>query len=137
MGAYGMHQAEKYAWFSLGVVTVTVAVYCALGAFFGFGPATNSVFSLLALLAWQPGKRGEAVEFDERDREFSKKALLAGLRIFYIVFVCVPLVLGFVKGWDSVVTLPMWAIARTIWLAGALIMFTRSLVIIKLYRSAQ
>ncbi len=44
-----MSDSEKWAWWTLGVVALTIAAYGAFLAFLGHGPATSSVFALLAL----------------------------------------------------------------------------------------
>jgi len=131
-----MSDSEKWGWWTLGVVVLTIAAYGAFVAFLGHGPATSSVFALLALTAIPASSRRyfKGRTFDEREREIARKASSAGFSVFWLVFVGFILVAGFVKGWDASVTVPMWALEEILWWAASLVMGVQALTTLLLYR---
>ena len=44
------------------------------------------------------------------------------------------LAIGFIKGWDATLTVPVWALAETIWWAATLVLGVQALTTIVLYR---
>lgn len=130
-----MSDSEKWAWWTLGVVVLTIAAYGAFLVFIGHGPATTSVFALLALTAF-PGLKGRSKRriFDEREREIANKALLTGFCAFWLAFVGLILATGYIKGWDTTLTVPVWTLAETLWWAAILVMGVQALTTIVLYR---
>jgi uncharacterized membrane protein (DUF485 family) len=130
-----MPEMEKQAWFLLSVVIVTIATYFAFVAFAGFVPATSASFALLGLTGL-PAFRHKKELVDERDREIANKADLVGSRVFWVVFVAVPMVIGFSKGWDSVLLVPVWTLTLVLYVAVALVVGVRALTAITLYRKA-
>jgi len=131
-----MPDSEKWAWWTLGVVALTVAAYGAFLAFLGHGPATPSVFALLALTSLPASSRRhlKGPSFDEREREIAGKAQLFGFRAFWLAFVVVLVAVGFVRGWSGTLTLPVWAFSEVIFLAFILVVGVESLTTILLYR---
>src|ERR1035441_8520566 len=107
-----MSDSKKWAWWSLGVVVMTIAAYGAFLAFLGHGPATSSVFALLALTALPASSRRhlQGRTFDEREREIANKALRAGFSAFWLAFCGLILAIGFIKGWDATLTVPVWTL---------------------------
>jgi len=72
--------------------------------------------------------------FDEREREIADKALLASFRASWAVFVGLVLITGFVKGWDTTLSLPMWILSETLWWSAMLVMAVQSATTLVLYR---
>lgn len=114
----------------------TIAAYITFIAFLGHGPATASVFALLALTALPASGRRRFLgrSFDEREREISNKALRAGFSAFWLAFVGTILVTGFAKGWDTTLAVPVWTLAEALWWAAVLILGVHALTTIVLCR---
>ena len=97
---------------------------------------TTIGFALLALTAIPASSRrhfkGRA--FDEREREIARKAFSAGFSVFWLAFVVLILAIGFIKGWDATLIVPMWAIEETLWWAASLVLGVQALTTIVLYR---
>lgn len=125
---------EKRAWLTLGIVAITIATYSLLGMFFKFGMKTSSAFALLALTACFPRKR---TMVDERDREILNRSLMVGMGVFWLAFVAGVMVLGFEKGWDTIVPIRMWALSTLIYIAWAVVSSAQSITTIVLYRRGQ
>lgn len=83
-----MSDSEKCAWWVLGIVAMTISAYGAFLAFVGHGPATSSVFALLALTAVPASSRRcfKGRTFDEREREIANKAIRVGFGALWIAF---------------------------------------------------
>jgi hypothetical protein len=98
-----MSDSEKWAWWALGVVFLTICAYGAFLIFLGHGPATTSVFALLALTAVPASSRRyfRGRTFDEREREIANKAWRAGFSAVWLAFIGLFMTIGFVKGWDA------------------------------------
>jgi hypothetical protein len=131
-----MSDSEKWAWWTLGVVVLTIAAYGAFVAFLRHGPATSAVFALLALTALPASSRRyfKGRTFDEREHAIASKALLAGFRAFWVAFIGLILAIGFIKGWDATLSVPHWALVQTIGWAMILVLGVQSLTTIVLYR---
>src|SRR5664279_2189167 len=119
-----MTDSEKWAWWTLGVVALTLIAYFAFAALVRNGPANQAVFALLALTAVPAASRRriKGKPFDEREKEIAEKALLAGFRAVWVAFIGVVMTIGFVKGWDSTLSLPMWMLCSIIWWSAMLVM---------------
>ncbi len=133
-----MSDSEKWAWWTLGVVAMTVVAYGAFVSFFGHGPATSSVFALLALTAFPAfSKRHiQGPTFDEREREIANKALRAGFSALWLGFISLILAIWFFKGSDTRLSLPVWTLMETLLWATLLLLGVQSVATIVLYRSA-
>ena len=131
-----MTDSEKWAWWTLGVVALTAVAFFAFVATLGSGPASQAVFALLALTAVPASSRrhfkGRA--FDEREREISDKALLAGFRTLWLMFIGLVLTIGFVKGWDATLSLPVWMLSSTLMWAMVLVLAVEAATTMVLYR---
>ena len=131
-----MSDSEKWGWWTIGVVALTIAAYGVFCAFLGHGPATSSVFALLALTAIPASSRryfkGRA--FDERQRAIASKAVRAGFSAFWMVFGGLIMAIYFIKGWDATLSVPVWALMETLLWATLLILGVQSLTTIVLYR---
>ena len=84
-----MTDSEKWAWWTLGVVALTAVAFFAFVATLGSGPASQSVFALMALTAVPASSRRKfkGRQFDEREKEIAEKALLAGFRAVWVAFI--------------------------------------------------
>lgn len=131
-----MSDSEKWAWWTLGVVALTIAAYGAFLAFLGHGPATSSVFALLALTAFPASSRRhfQGRRLDERERAIANKAVRAGFSAAWLAFIGLILAIGFIKGWDSTITLPVWTLEETLLWAVVLVLGVQSMTTIVLYR---
>jgi hypothetical protein len=131
-----MSKSEKQAWWMLGVVVVTISAYAAFLAFLGHVPAIDSVFALLALTAVPAFSRrhSQGPTFDERDHEIALKALRVGFSAFWLAFITLFLAIGFIKGWDNTLTVPVWTLGEAVWWAGVLVLGVRATTTIALYR---
>jgi hypothetical protein len=131
-----MSDSEKWAWWTLGVVALTIAAYGAFGAFLGHGPATFSVFALLALTSVPASSRRyfKGRRSDEREQQISSKALRAGFSAFWLAFCGFIMAIYFTKGWNATLTVPVWALMETLFWATTLIWGVEALTTIVLYR---
>ena len=131
-----MSDSEKWAWWAMGAVALTIVAYAAFVAFLGHGPATSAVFALLALAALPASSRRYFTgrTFDEREREIANKALRAGFSVFWLAFTGLIVAIGFIKGWDATLTIPVWTLTETLCWAATLVLGVQALTTILLYR---
>ena len=131
-----MTDSEKWAWWTLGVVALTTAAYFAFVTGFGSQKAATAVFALLALTAVPASSRRyfKGRRHDEREREIAEKALLAGLRALWLAFIAVVLSLGFARGWEGSVTLPLWMLNQFLFWSMALVLAVEAATTLVLYR---
>lgn len=127
-----MSNSEKWTWWNLGVVAATIAAYAAFRAFVGHGPASTSVFALFALTALPAFNRDRVL--DERDLGIANKALRAGLSAFYLAFIGLFLTIGFTRGWDATLTVPVWTLGEVLGWAAYLVLGVKAVTTIVLYR---
>src|ERR1039457_797219 len=130
-----MSDSQKWAWWALGVVVMTIAAYGALLAFLGRGPANSSVFALLALTALPASSRRyfRGRTFDEREREIANKAWRAGFSAVWIACTGLVLALYFVKGWDAILILPVWNLLEALWWAFVVVLGVEAVTTLILY----
>ena len=132
-----MSDSEKWAWWTMGVLILTVGAYGTLVAFRGHGPWIITAFSLLALAAL-PGssrRRFRHRDLDEREREIANKTLRAGFTVLWVALIGFVAAIGFTKGWDTTLTVPVWILAEAVWWAAVLMLGAQALTTIVLYRS--
>jgi uncharacterized membrane protein len=131
-----MSDSEKWARWTLGVVALTIAAYGAFVAFLGHGPATFSVFALLALASLPASSRRYFTgrRFDEREQQISSKANRAGFGAFWVAFVGLIVGIGFIKGWAATLNVPVWALTETLMWGFTLIVGVEAAATIILYR---
>lgn len=131
-----MTDSEKGAIWILGVVALTITAYFALVALRGNGPATLKAFALVALIAFHKGSwrilRGQRL--DERERDISRRALLASFRALFAVVVVVIAIMGRTKGMEATLSLPVWLLTEALWWAGLLALAVQSTTTLVLYR---
>ena len=131
-----MTDSEKWAWWTLCVVALTAVAFFAFVATLGSGPASQSVFALMALTAVPASSRRKfkGRQFDEREKEIAEKALLAGFRAVWVAFIGLVMTIGFVKGWDATLSLPVWMLSSSICWAAMLVMTVEAATTLVLYR---
>ena len=131
-----MTDSEKWAVWTLGVVVVTVIAYFVLVALRGNGPITLSAFAFTALVALPKlSRRGlTGSPLDERESGIAHKALLASFRAMWVLVVMLFVITGWIKGWDTTLSLPMWKLAEAIWWLGTLMLAVRAVITLVLYR---
>jgi hypothetical protein len=131
-----MSDSEKWAWWVLGVVATTIAAYGVFCAFLGHGPATPSVFALLALTAVPAHSRRYFTgrTFDERERAIANTAIRVGFSALWVAIIGLFLAIGFIKGWDATLTVPLWTLGEAIWWAATLILAAQATTTLALYR---
>lgn len=126
-----MPDSEKGAWWTLGVVVLTIAAYGAFLAFLGHGPRIGGVFALLALTALPAFRRRH---LDERETGITHKALLTAFRAFWLAFVILIVGIGHTQGWHATLTVPVWTLTEVLWWAATLVLGVQALTTILLYR---
>jgi hypothetical protein len=131
-----MTDSEKWAWWNLGVVALTMAAYATFVALLKNANAAQAVFALLALTALPKSSRRyfQGHRLDEREAAIANAALLAGFRGLLLVFVVFVMGLGFIRGWDSSINVPMWTLASSLWWSGTLLLTVQSVTTLVLYR---
>jgi len=127
-----MTDSEKCAWWTLGIIALTILAWAAFVAFLKNVPAASSMFALLALTAIPAARRKRPL--DERESAITHKALLAGLRAVWVAFIALVIGVGFVHGWDSTLSIPMWLLSSTIWWATMLLLVVECIATLMLYR---
>jgi magnesium-transporting ATPase (P-type) len=131
-----MTDSEKWAMWALGVVALTITTFFILVAVLKSVAASQAAFALLALMAFHPRSRRKikGPDYDEREREIAGKAQLAGFRAMWVVFIGLVLTIGFVKGWDATLSVPVWSLSATVWWAVMLVLAVESVTTLVLYR---
>ena len=128
-----MTDSEKWAWWTLGLVALTLLAWFAFVAFLGNGPAADSVFALLALTA-VPALHGRHRRLDELELQISHKALLTSMCVLWVAFIAFVMAAGFLKGWDATLTVPVWLLSSAVWWAAMLLLAVQSIATLLLYR---
>ena len=131
-----MTNSENWAIYTLGVVALTIAAFFTLVAVLRSVPASQAAFALLALTALHPRSRRKLTgpDFDEREKEIANKALLTGFRAVWVAFIGLVMTIGFVKGWDATLSLPVWMLSSSICWAAMLVMTVEAATTLVLYR---
>jgi magnesium-transporting ATPase (P-type) len=131
-----MTDSEKWAWWTLGVVALTLIAFFTFVALLHSGAASQAAFALLALSAVPASSRRgfKGRRPDEREKEIAGKALLAGFRALWLAFIGMVMTIGFVKGWGTTLALPVWTLCATIWWATMLVLAVESVTTLVLYR---
>ena len=131
-----MTDSEKWAIWTLGVLALTIIAFFTFVALLGSGPASQSVFALLALTSIPSSSRRvfKGRVFDEREKEIAGKAMLASLRAIWAAFIAVVMILGFVKGWNATLSLPMWMLSSTLLWSAVLVLAVQAVTTLVLYR---
>ena len=134
-----MHVQEKQAWFMLIVMAVTLALWLAVVAVFGFHEATFGVFGLFFLGFFTPlighrERKAGMVTMDERDKQIAQAAQRGGFCVFWGLFVCMTMGPFVILGPFATLTLRTSTICLVLAFAMIVICLVRSLIVIVLYR---
>jgi hypothetical protein len=129
-----MTDSEKWAWWTLVGVGLTVIAIFTFLALRGGPPRMTFSLIVLSALTANRRRRPEGRQFDEREKEIAAKALMAGFRALWVAFIGGALTIGFVKGWDATLSLPVWKLTATVWLAAMLLLTVESVTTLVLYR---
>jgi uncharacterized membrane protein YccF (DUF307 family) len=118
------------------VVALTITAFFTLLAVLRSVPASQAAFALLALTALHPRSRRKITgpDFDEREKEIAVKAMLAGFRAVWVVFTGLVLTIGFVKGWDATLVVPVWKLSSSLWWGVLLLLTVEAVTTLGLYR---
>ena len=131
-----MTDSEKWAWWTLGIIALTIVAWGTFMAVMRNAAAASSAFALLALTA-VPAMKNKRIRIrDERESAISNRALLAGMRAVWVSFIALFVTTGFVKGWDATLSVPMWMFSSAIIWASMLLLAVESIVTLVLYRGA-
>jgi hypothetical protein len=113
-----MSRLEKHAWFNIGVVVVTCALFAVAAPYAGILPASASfglcgLWGLAPYLFYPKGNMGAAL--DERERAITRRAWTTGHAMFWLLFVCAFMLTWFLHSGEDVTvpadTLPLMVIA--------------------------
>jgi membrane protein YdbS with pleckstrin-like domain len=131
-----MTNSENWAWWTLGVIALTLIAFFALVAILRNVPASQSAFALMALMALHPRswRKFKGPQFDEREKEIAEKAQLAAFRAVWVVFIGLVMTIGFVKGWNATLSVPVWMLSSAICWALILVLTVESVTTLVLYR---
>jgi hypothetical protein len=105
-----MSALQKYAWFNLAVIALTLVIVLALvpflgkGALGGFGFLGFMGFGVIFFFRRKPGQ----VLMDERDMLIQRRSWILAYAIFWVIFVLAAVFLSAaVYGWDGAVPVPV------------------------------
>jgi hypothetical protein len=131
-----MTPSENWAIWTLGVIALTITAFFTLVAVLKSVPASQAAFALLALMAFHPRSRRKITgpEFDEREKEIAGRAQRAGFAAVWVAFTGVVLTIGFVKGWDATLVVPVWNLTSSIWWGTMLLLAVEASTTLVLYR---
>jgi hypothetical protein len=124
---------QKFAWFNLAVIVLTLVVMISLIPFLGKGALGGSGF--LGLLGFSPlffrSKAGQVL-VDERDQQISWRSWIAAYSLFWVVFVLAAVVASAaVYGQEGAV--PVWIIQFSVFVGFMLVNAVASLAILVQY----
>jgi hypothetical protein len=110
-----MAALQKFAWFNLAVISVTVVAVLALLPF--LGKAALGGVGFLGLLGFGPlflrRKPGQVVT-DERDALIQARSWFLAYALFWVVFVLAAVVLSAaIYGQDGAI--PVWVVQSSVW----------------------
>ena len=128
-----MNASQKFAWFTLGVVGLTVRP----------GPAPDpahrsraqGAFGLLGLLGFTPlffRQRGAEVVQDERDVQIRQRSLTIAYSVFWVLFVLGSMSAPAVYGWNG--SVPVSLVLGAVWCGLIVVQGVMALAILIQYR---
>jgi hypothetical protein len=128
-----MSAMQKFAWFNLAVIALTLVAMLSLLPFMGRGALGGSGF--LGLLGFSPlffRKKAGKVLIDERDQLISLRSWIAAYSLFWVVFVLVAVVVSAaVYGQDGEV--PVWIVQFSVFFWFMLVHALASIAILVQY----
>jgi hypothetical protein len=129
-----MPELEKRAWLNMAVVVGILFLFVVILKLAHSVAAATAAYALLGLTAVPELKRSQVI-FDERDRDIDRKALLTGLRAFWVLLALGLISLGVFLDWDRILAIPVWGLAQVLWIAWIVVLAVKSLATIVLYHS--
>lgn len=129
-----MSAMQKFAWFNLAVIALTLVAVLSLIPLLGKGALGGSGF--LGLLGFAPlfffRKKPGQVLVDERDQQISWRSWIAAYSLFWVVFVLAAVVASAaVYGQDGAV--PVWIVQYSVFVGFMLVNAVASLAILVQY----
>jgi hypothetical protein len=128
-----MSALQKWAWFNLAVIALTLVAVVSLLPFLGKGALGG--FGFLGFIGFGPlffrQKPGQVL-IDERDQVIQWRAWVLAYSLFWVVFVLVAVVLSaMVYGQDGAV--PVWVVRSSVFCAFMLVYALASIAILVQY----
>jgi hypothetical protein len=128
-----MSALQKFAWFNLAVIALTLVAVLSLIPLLGKGALGGSGF--LGLLGFSPlffrSKPGQVL-MDERDMLISRRSWIAAYSVFWVVFVLAAVVASAaVYGEEGAV--PVWIVQYSVFVAFMIVQAVVSLAILVQY----
>jgi hypothetical protein len=115
-----MSAMQKWAWFNLAVITLTVVAVLSLLPFLGKGALGG--FGFLGLIGFGPlffrRKSGQVVA-DERDALIQQRSWVLAYSLFWVVFVLATVLSAVIYGQDGAV--PVWVVQSSVFCAFMLV----------------
>jgi hypothetical protein len=111
---------QKWAWFNLAVITLTLVAILALLPFLGKGALGG--FGLLGLMGFGPfffRKKAGKVVSDERDTLIQSRSWVLAYSVFWVVFVLAAVLSPVVYGQDGAV--PVWIVQSSVFFGFMLV----------------
>jgi hypothetical protein len=128
-----MSALQKFAWFNLAVITLTLVAVFALLPFLGKGALGG--FGLLGLIGFGPlffRKKPGQVLTDERDILIQRRSWILAYALFWVVFVLAAAIFSpMVYGQEGAV--PVWVIQSSVFCGFMLVYALASLAILVQY----
>ena len=127
-----MSVMQKWAWFNLAVIAVTVAAVLSLLPFLGKGALGGVGF--LGLLGFSPlffRKKAGQVLTDERDQLIQRRSWVLAYALFWVVFVLAATFSSAVYGQEGAV--PVWVIQSSVFAGFMLVHALASVAILVQY----
>ncbi len=117
-----MTAMQRFAWFNLGVIALTMVAILLLLAF--AGKAAVGAFGILGLIGLSPlflRRRKVQVTIDERDQVIQRRSWMIAYVVFWLAFVLAAVLLApAVYGQEGVV--PVWIVQASVF-AGFMIVY--------------
>jgi hypothetical protein len=128
-----MSAMQKWAWFNLAVITVTLVAVVSLLPFLGKGALGG--FGFLGLLGFGPlffRKKPGQVLTDERDQLIQRRSWVLAYSLFWVAFVLAAVVLSaVVYGQEGAV--PVWVVQSSVFCGFMLVYALASVAILVQY----
>jgi hypothetical protein len=128
-----MSAVQKWAWFNLAVIAVTLVAVASLLPVLGKGALGG--FGVLGLIGFGPlflrRKPGQVLT-DERDQLIQRRSWVLAYSLFWVGFVLAAVVLSaLVYGWEGAV--PVWVVQSSVFCAFMLVYALASIAILVQY----
>lgn len=129
-----MSASQKFAWYNLAVIAVTLFVFFATVPWLGPKRALGG-FGLMGFLGFSPifflKRRGECVS-DERDQLIWQRSIGIGYATFWVAFVAACVGASYLYGSSGAI--PVFVVNASVYVGMAIIMTVMSIAILAQYR---